>query len=963
MRDSNRQSEGQATSGVAIPPAEQGERDVPSLLFSATPSRMAARRRRTELRHRLLAMALSAALLLQLIAPMAAQQANATTTTAGVGTVNASITNADNGSVAFDGSDGKASTAQMSWSQVINHIANVYNLQIILSDLPTDKANTLEVTLPLGMCYQYTTTAAYLAQAGQFANDVASSNYTRTPTISDYTSYNGTFSFTLKAGVQATTATIPIQFDPSINTDTITNAAKVTLSNETGSVAETLKQVTRTTDTGLQLNSTTVTSDYTFTDGDALTLDSSLRSFRTLKTGNAFPCMITGATVNLKLSDPRAQLINTDTSGQWALVDNGGGSYTFTYTPPAGVIYANAFTVPYAIEFPDTAGWAMGDVVTIVYAVGTQVTYKQYDENDPVGNIGSTVSTTSNIGPLAVSATTGRRTFTYQQPGEKVYVNYISNASYVSSGMTDPSTDVSFDANINCSNPDPAINDEISSLGKFTVGNAGVTDSAPKSVDIHFDSTAYGVLSVYLPYTVGATLTSIRYKTTTQPSWQTKTVNVRADTNGRAYISYVTLGLNSNRAEFITDLSYDLGVIPADTSMPNNNSNICIYCGKWLGANDLITSGIASIRVYDTTGAANDTGDGSVTTKRMDGDWYVGNVSVPQMVASAGSALTFGSFVSLSGTNSNGNATLEHPEIYIRSQVVDENGNPLPLSNIKIMTSAARVGGSEDITDYCTITHWTVDENGDGKDDAIIYKIDTTGVPDSKAALANTYINSAGSITSYNLDINYSIPTTVLTPTQSYNSRDMVFLRWPGKMNGGGLNSTVRSVTAASDPAIYASIRNGETWSTGYIIAQSTRSTSLYGVNSIQSILVTSQIKQGTGTSWLTWQEGDEPIPVGVSAGSGFELKTDIINNAGATVSGTEAYIPIPKVGQNWGSLQSQAAQLTLLLKGAATVDATAGSGTVGSYTVRYGIDVTPTDSGSTLQGYAWVNAAAVTDW
>jgi len=561
------------------------------------------------------------------------------TTVPGVGTVNASITDADNGVVEFDGSDGKNSTAEMSWSQITNHISNVYNLRVDLTDMPSDQTNILTVTLPLGMRFQQTNIANYIAQAGQFANDVASSSYTRgTSPAAGFTAYYGTYSFTLKPGVQASTANIPIQFDSAVNTDTITNAITIKLSNSTGTVSEVLSKVARDVDTGIKLIPGATTNAFFFTDNDVITPGSDRRSFMVQGIGNTFTCLIASTTYNIKLSDPRALLVNTDTTGDWTLdsSDAATGNYSFAYTPTAGVVYAASPAIPYSVEFPASAGWQDGDKVTLVYTAGTQVAYKQFDVDNPAGNTGSTISTTSNT--AALTANVGTLTFTYQQPGEKVYVNYTSPSSYVTSGMTNPAQNFAFAANIDCGNTNPALNDETGVLGYFYTGNAGVTDSAAKSVDLHFDSAAYGVLGVYVPYTAGSTLASVRYKTTAQTSWQTKTVNVVADMYGRAYISYMTLGLNNNRAEFITDLSYELGVLPAGSMISNGTLTVyqCFFFGKWLGSNDLTTSGQASIRVYDTTGTANDTGAGYVTTTRRDGNVFSSCVIAPAVTATAG---------------------------------------------------------------------------------------------------------------------------------------------------------------------------------------------------------------------------------------------------------------------------------------------------------------------------------------
>jgi len=152
--------------------------------------------------------------------------------------------------------------------------------------MPADKVNTVEVTLPLSVAFQYTTTDSYLAWAGQFANDVGSSNYARNggATVDAYSSANGTFSFTLKPGVQATTLYIPIQFDRSINTDTVTNAVIVRLFNSDGEVSEVLGKVIHEADTGMRLATAYQTNSFLFKEEDQITPSSdrkvSARSYR-----------------------------------------------------------------------------------------------------------------------------------------------------------------------------------------------------------------------------------------------------------------------------------------------------------------------------------------------------------------------------------------------------------------------------------------------------------------------------------------------------------------------------------------------------------------------------------------------------------------------------------------------------------------------------------------------------------
>ena len=79
------------------------------------------------LKHRLLAALLSVALLFQMIAPMSTPLSAQASTAAGVGTINASITDANNGVVSLGGTN---DVATMGWSDATNHVAKTYTLKI-----------------------------------------------------------------------------------------------------------------------------------------------------------------------------------------------------------------------------------------------------------------------------------------------------------------------------------------------------------------------------------------------------------------------------------------------------------------------------------------------------------------------------------------------------------------------------------------------------------------------------------------------------------------------------------------------------------------------------------------------------------------------------------------------------------------------------------------------------------------
>ncbi len=463
------------------------------------------------------------------------------------GTINASII--DDSGLPID-LNGSADVALMSYQQQQNHITKYYNLRIELTDLAPSLSNTLTIALPVGMKFYYTNITNFLSQAGQFALDVASSSFTRTaPNIDGYVFPNGTYSFTLKTGVAATTVSIPLSFDPTVNTTTITNAAQVTLSDGTATASQTLEQVTRQTDKTIMFGTNgghPHPGDYfVFTGGDQLRLPNACRTMCTVIDGsNPFQMLVTGGTFTLKLTDThgtsgvRAQLINTDTTGEWNMNSNvSTGEYTFTYTPAGGCKGISSLVVPFDVEFASSPSpaWAQDDEVFVTYvASGSCFSFRQFAENDPSGNIGSSINAASATYYLDTDYSHKLR---YQEPEEKVYVNYANNSKYLAQISAGPHGSLSFSSDIDCADPNPALNDETGVLGYFLIGNAGSVASAPKTVEMHFDTTTYGVMALHVPFRANEKLTQVEYKTSANRAWQTGTVNAPADCFGTAYLS------------------------------------------------------------------------------------------------------------------------------------------------------------------------------------------------------------------------------------------------------------------------------------------------------------------------------------------------------------------------------------------------------------------------------------------
>lgn len=877
------------------------------------------------------------------------------------GTITAEI-EADNGTISLNGG---ADEAQMSYAQQQAHAYRWYNLKVVLEDLDPSKTNTFKLEVPRGMTLGNIDT--YLEQDAQFASTVASSSREEGGNLGGYTFPSGSYTFTLKPGVVATTANIPITFDRSIQTNTITNAVQITISDGSNTTSESLETVKRPVASGLTLPGHPHSGSYfIFTDGTVTTLDSLCRQIILQNTGNPYNMFVTNGSFHLRLNDVnsstgvRAKIINTGSSS-WTMTSNEAtGDYYFTYTPSAGYTYTASMNIPFRIEFEENPSepWVEDDPVTLTYVgSGTYYDYLQFDVDDPLGNSGSSVS--SAVARRHLGNVT--HNFRYQTPDEKVFVGYGSTTDYLDNIADGQARSYSFESNIDCADADPIINDQTGTLGYFTMGNSGVAESTEKTVEMLFDDTVYGVMALILPYPANQTLTKVEYTTTLNPTWQMANTSITANSRGMLSLNYLHLGIAS-RSEFITGIRYEFGKVPSGafytTRQTASAPDLCFY-GKWLAPNDDVTEGQASIRVYDTdtSGNTTDTGSSVVTTKRVD-TLAVGFPSPSQAVVSAGETMQFTAPIAAANNSARINASTEYPIFYIRSEVKDENGNLLPVTNIAL-TNGGRLSGEID-SSKLLITSWEADEDGNGDNDVIIYRIDTANLPASQVCLVYAYVQPNGVVSNNELELYYEIPTTVLTPQQTYTSRDMVYVF--DKVATAVTGSSATRWIQSGD--IYEGLRNGEDWTKGILTAAGSGNNNVYRVNSIQSILVTSKIKHLTATDWMNYIAGtDIPIPVGTATDSGFQLKIDVINNAGLAVSGTEVYVPIPKEGEDWGTLTDGIPELSLELKQAATVDPMAGTGSIGSYSVKYGLGVTPSDGGVVLQGYTWVDATSVSDW
>lgn len=391
-----------------------------------------------------------------------------------------------------------------------------------------------------------------------------------------------------------------------------------------------------------------------------------------------------------------------------------------------------------------------------------------------------------------------------------------------------------------------------------------------------------------------------------------------------ALIAYTKLGNDID--DYISEIEYEIGVIPAATQLrsaaQNDGSIGFVWLGRWLDENK---QGVARVEIYDTDDQSVTTGL-ATTTSSLTSKTNLTITAMPTQIVDAGGTLNFSFEASGYGTtNLNHNYGIRNPVVYIRSEMKDAEGNFLPISNVRVTNGASR--GNIDITsEFGQITY-------EDTDTARVYVLDGRNVQNGRASITTHAISTTGTETSSSIQVSYSIDTSLTTPSQAYNIADMVFIQ----------NPDATSISSSSTVA-----GNRFNIGDGKSNMASVATTNYYQVRGWSSIGVENSGKHAKSDTWLTWSEGASPITIGSVEGSYADMKTTLINNSGVKVAGpTTTYLPIPKKGDNWGSLNNDGDEFEF---------STALTGAISNpnssyFTIAYGKNVAPSDNGTQLDG------------
>lgn len=858
----------------------------------------------------------------------------------------------ENGVVDFTGS---STQAHMDYSTLV--ASKNYDVKVELTGMPTDRGKQLEVTLPIGMAW----VVDGAAPGSTVWSMISTVDFAGTIPASDkgHTFRGGTKTYHINNTTEALVLNLVVAADIAVYTDQIINAVQVTLTDEhnTETLSETLETL------HIAQNKVAVFFRGTaMSHSDMVSVDTAFwyangdnRRFNMGLQGNGgFARIISSATITYHV-DSQTHSANSVTadhvsmgivggSSGWSLdsSDSTNGNYTYNYSGGA----SEGYIIPWQITALGTGNWTAGDRIDIGVTQAT-VTYAQYPGatcvSDPVT---ANISERANILSMLYCASAD----------EHVYTGYISPiaAGQNTSNFYSMTQELS------------ALKEETGTLGIFYAGNNGGADSNPKTLEMHFDSDAYGVMALDLPLSQGTAVSSIDVKTTKNSTWQTKAVSLTGGYYNQVYISYMTLGLE--RHEYITDIRYDCGVIPKVTGLGRAQDSLFYnaYYGVWI---DESLSGDSTIRIYDTTSGSGNYDTGISTMTSTCANAYAGinlTYDIANATVVAGSTLSFSAKIGGRSSQAGRNASTENPIIILRIGATDENGEPLKISNLGLRNGANR--GDVDLMAAYIKNDPDFKPDGkvvtsvmDGKKYRII-TIDTKAVPDGLACLVDNYISPFdGNLEIATLNVSFEIASPALAPGYTQNYGNMFYVCDPLATTGyytGFANSGVHVTDAdllselvgAGYPGIVV----------GLAVPQAN---SYYKITERAMVENLTQIKHKNDSAYSNYVPGDALTTVGISLDSEADVRAQIVNRAGTVVTGTDVFIPIPKVGEVWGLMSAgfSGAQTaaSLILKRAPSSMNSVGV----TYDVTYVENAAPTGNGAALQALSWVDAASVADW
>jgi hypothetical protein len=777
-------------------------------------------------------------------------------------------------------------------------ISNIYDAKITLRNLPEDATKHLSVYLPVGMYWQDDGSNDNYLKSQLDAN-VGSGGIVKTAVsdapIMNYAYPNsGTRDYYFQDGTEAVVLSFKIRADWQMDMSYIADAIVASLYIDDTVVEQ--AEVDVNIPTGASIGGSFYSSSNRIYVNPGADYQSDNGYYRLARSGFVngqydVRRPIKAVVFTMQLNDPAAKIALRGTPTGWTIDDSASDEGLYTLTCTFSSLSNGETSIPYSIIIPDDAEG--GTVYSL--KVSAKTVYASPDGEDY---------------DLAF------------RNSQNLYFEVLPGSSLVTIGastLNPTNTNTVIDTSYNSSVYDAA--DVQGELGRFYINNRGSTESAPLHAKVTFDTSVLGVMNLELVCQPGKVLETIHIKTDSGIE-KDVTVNKTCSSTGYAgAINYVAMGLD--RFDYIKEVEYDIGVIPAGFQLAHSlhDSLGIAYTGRYL---DNSQQGVATLTLTEIDNPENVLGPAKTTTKHTAGAGTLDITNHATQIINAGDTLRFSINVKNWAGGTNYDNTVLSPVLYIRQEVKDAAGNFLPISNLKVVTDSIR--GSKDITElFGEITYTDTDT-------ARVYVIDGRNVPDGRASLSGTYVGEDGRVGESTITVSWTISTDLSTPDQQYRIANLFFAQDPNR------NAAITTHYMRGDPYGISGNANNTIYAA---------TTNYYQIRGWNAINVENSGKHTTSSDWLTWNEGASPITIGAADGSLADMRVGMSNNSGVSVPGpTTIYVPIPKEGQNWGQLSYHGEDFKFSTTLTGEIDNPNGN----YFTIAYGRDVTPTDSGAEIE-------------
>lgn len=408
--------------------------------------------------------------------------------------------------------------------------------------------------------------------------------------------------------------------------------------------------------------------------------------------------------------------------------------------------------------------------------------------------------------------------------------------------------------------------DGIKTIATTSVGNRGGSDSTAKTVEIKFDEDSYDEMRIKA-FSVSETEwldNVVTFTTKNHPNPITAELEFK-DKPWSVLRLCAAVGIETDGDDYFTSLNLH------SPSIPKDGFYTFSFYGLTNQTQTISNVSCAKIRAYDDSGRSTGVGSAVVNFQNV----YNAFVSVPGTVSyDAGEKIHFE--YTISASQARVDHATDNLKIYIIGNIKNAVGAYLHPENIEV----SRAG--EKLNVIMTNETWE-----DGRPAVCI---DLTNLANGKGKIfGGKYDTDTGSVTlkgGESIKLSYDIKTSRATPNQTLNYADDVILYSADKETGRN-NICVKSYGQE-----YISGRSNE-------YSKSSKSNT-YTIKNNSDVTIRTGSKHETATDYHVF-DGSNYVEIGKE--NSFQIKTDMINTSGKTIKGSRIYIPIPKLGENWGKL------------------------------------------------------------